>query len=257
MHLLREGQFDVASTFVAEATKHPTAPEPTPGIPNPHDEGLTVDSLGTDKFSPQELRDHFEDMYSILTRLKQHQDIRPAIEWAISHRSELEARGSNLEFELCQLKFIALFNGCIHGSTDMPGDTNPAPEGYPDGPLRAWAYARSTLGRFMPRYSRQIQLLAGAMSFSTNVSESPYRHQLLSQSHWDSVATAFTREYCSWLGLSADSPLHIAATAGAIALPTLLKVQSIMARKRTEWTTQHELPVCLILTRSPIYACFY
>ncbi|KAF2272070.1 uncharacterized protein EI97DRAFT_504497 [Westerdykella ornata] len=253
MHLLREGQFDVASKFVAEATKHPTAPEPTPGIPDPHDEGLTENSLGTDKFSPQQLRDHFETMYSVLARLKEHHDIRPAIEWAVHHRSELEARGSNLEFELCQLRFIALFNGCIQESSDTVGISE-APSRTPgDGPLRAWAYARSAFGRFMPRYARQIQMLMGAMSFSSNVGESPYRHQLLSESHWEAVAAAFTREYCSWLGLSADSPLYIAATAGAIALPTLLKVQGIMARKKTEWTTQHELPVEIPLPPSYYY----
>jgi hypothetical protein len=45
------------------------------------------------------------------------------------------------------------------------------------------------------------------------------------------------------LGLSAESPLYIAATAGAIALPTLLKMASIMKEKKTEWSTVNELPV--------------
>jgi len=45
------------------------------------------------------------------------------------------------------------------------------------------------------------------------------------------------------LGLSADSPLYVAATAGAIALPVLNKVKSIMIANRTEWTTAQEMPV--------------
>ena len=74
--------------------------------------------------------------------------------------------------------------------------------------------------------------------------ESPYRHLFgRGGAAWDEVAGSFAREFCSLLGLSAESPLYSAATAGAIALPRIMKMQSIMKEKRTEWTTQHELPV--------------
>ena len=43
--------------------------------------------------------------------------------------------------------------------------------------------------------------------------------------------------------IGASNILYIAATAGAIALPTLQKLQTIMQQKRTEWTTENELPV--------------
>lgn len=73
---------------------------------------------------------------------------------------------------------------------------------------------------------------------------------------WRDVASAFTREFCSLLGLSAESPLYVAATAGAIALPTLVKMAGIMRDKKTEWSTVNELPVSLGIC-SPFYHYHY
>jgi hypothetical protein len=234
MHLLREGQFSVASTFIEEANRNPPRPEPTPGTPNPY----TQEAWGRDAmngaFNSEKLQSQFAEMYHILHELRQQRNLGPAIDWARDRSSLLEARGSNLEFELCRLKFVCLFVG-----RDQDGNMAESEEG----PLRAWAYARSAFAPFQGRYSRDIQKLIGAMAFYSNVQDSPYRRYFYNDSAWEEVAASFTREFCSLLGLSADSPLYIAATAGAIALPTLLKLQNIMKEKRTEWTTQDELPV--------------
>jgi hypothetical protein len=90
----------------------------------------------------------------------------------------------------------------------------------------------------------------GAMAYHENVEDSPYQRYFYNDSAWEEVAHSFNREFCSLLGLSADSPLFIAATAGAIALPYLLKMQSIMKERRAEWTTQNELPVEIPLPSS-------
>ena len=111
------------------------------------------------------------------------------------------------------------------------------------GQMRALDYAKREFQNFRGRYSHEIQQLMGAMAFSSNLEDSPYRNIFNNTTAWDEVATSFTREFCSLLKLSADSPLYIAATAGAIALPTLQKLQTIMQQKRTEWTTENELPV--------------
>ncbi|KAF2796130.1 hypothetical protein K505DRAFT_300918 [Melanomma pulvis-pyrius CBS 109.77] len=234
MHLLREGQFSVASTFIDEANRNPPRPEPTPGTPNPYlQEACSKDAMhGT--FNSEKLQSQFSEMYHILHELRQQRNLGPAIEWARDRSGVLEARGSNLEFELCRLKFVCLFVGRDEGGAITESE---------DGPLRAWAYARSEFAPFQNRYSRDIQKLIGAMAFWPNVQDSPYRRYFYNDSAWEEVAASFTREFCSLLGLSADSPLYIAATAGAIALPTLLKLQNIMKEKRTEWTTQNELPV--------------
>jgi hypothetical protein len=178
-------------------------------------------------------------MYAILHELQQNRNIEPAIKWARERSDQLEARGSNLEFELCRLQFTTLFlkyNDEQFVTVD---------EDYVnDGPLKAWQYARSAFGPFKQRYAREIQHLSGAIAYAPNLYDSPYRRYFYNESAWNDVANSFKKEFCSLLGLSADSPLHIATTAGAVALPTLLKLENVFKRhEHMAWTTQHELPV--------------
>jgi hypothetical protein len=245
MHLLREGQFSVASTFLEEALDNPPHPAPTPGTPNPS----VSDERDFTSLKSQELQAKFADMYRILHELK-GRNLYPAIEWARANSRELEKRGSNLEYELSKLQFVWLFQGPeING---LPADVN-------NGLGGALKYARGHFGGFQSRFLRDIQQLATAMAFKSNLRDSPYYRIFNTQTVWDEVAASFTREFCSLLGLSAESPLYIAATAGTIALPTLLKLASIVREKRTEWTTQNELPVEIALPRSmifhPIFVC--
>ena len=299
MHLLREGEFAVASTFIEEANRNPpftTKPNSRGNVTNDnelfsvtpkqlnqsqrtnyyqdsqqqHDyKGLTSSqheaweqdfAHGTER--SESLQRQFAEMYHILHELRQRHNLGPAIKWARAHSVELESRGSNLEFELCRLQFITLFLGISSVSHDPnPSESDPSPMNIDnptassettspyssltyEGPLRAWAYARSEFGSFQARYAREIQELIGAMAFWQNMADSPYRHLFgRGGAAWDEVADSFAREFCSLLGLSAKSPLYSATTAGAIALPRIMKMQSIMKEKRTEWTTHHELPV--------------
>ncbi|MCJ1469990.1 hypothetical protein MMC07_008635 [Pseudocyphellaria aurata] len=229
MHLLREGQFSVASQFLEDAAPRM---ESKPEDSNPY-ESLDHD-LGIDSRQSEELREQFSNMYRILHELKNQRNLLPAIAWAKSNRHALELRGSNLEFDLGRLQFVWLFSGGPY-----PDDPNSVLEGQ----SRALEYARQEFRHFQGRYLREIQQLSGAMAFCPNLAQSPYRPIFLNNGAWDDLANSFTREFCSLLGLSADSPLYIATTAGAIALPTLVKLQSIMKVTRTEWSTQHELPV--------------
>jgi hypothetical protein len=230
MHLLREGQFNVASTFISEANAHP---------PNLH--GVPQKSW---EFKSESLQTRFAEMYHILHELREERNLTPAIHWARKHSAILESRGSNLEFELCRLQYVRLFMG---------GDT-PSPVASPmDGTLRAAAYARSHFDPFRIRYDAEIKQLVGAMAFAQNISASPYAHVFLNVNAWDDVANSFNKEFCSLLGLSADSPLYVAATAGAIALPVLAKVKSKIKANGATWTTDQELPVhtSLLLSHFP------
>lgn len=243
MHLLREGQFEVASTFLKEIQEHPPQPTPTPGTPNPSEE----DEADLTLVKSQELQEKFSNMYSILHQLKAR-NLHPAIEWAKTNSAELEKRGSNLEFELSKLQFVWLFLGpSING---LPDDIR---NGLPG----ALQYARDHFQGFQNRYLRDIQQLVTAMIYRSNLRDSPYYRTFDTQTAWDDVSASFTREFCSMLGLAAESPLYIAATAGAIALPTLLKLASIVKEKRTEWTTQNELPVEIALPRSMIFHAIF
>lgn len=232
MHLLREGQFSVASTFLADATTHPPLTEAALGSIKSY--ATLENDLGVDSLKSEALRKEFANMYHILHELKNQRNLQPAIEWARLNSKELELRGSNLEFELVKKQFVWLFSESA--SPDDQGS-------IPDGLLLALAYAQKEFYRFQGRYRLEIEALSGAMAFHSNLAQSPYRRIFRNDGAWDELASCFTREFCSLLGLSADSPLYIAATAGAIALPILLKLQTIMKEKHAEWTTQHELPV--------------
>lgn len=220
LHLLREGLFDVASELHGEAAARQKVQQDAAsalGMDVPMDH-----PLGLDKSVSEKMQEQFASMYHILSELKDNQNLQPAIEWARSNSQALEARGSNLEFELCRLKYIMLF---LESSQ-----------------MEALAYAQTDFQHFRGRYLSEIQQLIAAMAFASNLEESPYATRFYNTASWDEVANSFIREFCSLLELSADSPLYVAATAGAISLPILLKLQAIQKQKHTEWTSQDELP---------------
>ncbi|TLD14030.1 uncharacterized protein PgNI_04866 [Pyricularia grisea] len=257
MHLMREGQFSVASTFIGESQRdqHVASlkPQSVHGKSREAQDSNTmvVDSDGdinqqqqssstvsgqtnasSEVIGSSRLQEQFEVMYRILQELKQH-NLQPAIEWALANSTELEARGSNLEFELCRLQYVHLF--------ETPGR----------GPPAAFEYARTQMWRFRERHLAEITRLAGALIYAPNLADSPYATLFDSPTAFLDAASSFTREFCSLLGLSAESPLYVAATAGAIALPRLVKWQSIA--QGAEWTTTNELAFETPLPRSFMY----
>ncbi|OTB17286.1 hypothetical protein K445DRAFT_315921 [Daldinia sp. EC12] len=266
MHLLREGQFGVASTFINEAqqqqpettqtvqpefesesqpSKSDFHPVMSPEYLPPTDAIITDANIPSDltAFQSQALQSSFADMYSILSALKSH-NLLPAISWARENCVELEARGSNLEFELCKLQFIWLFKGPeINGLPDTPEN----------GVQGALQYARENFGRFQQRHLREIRQLSAAIVYSPNLADSPYSSIFDISAAFDEVSASFTREFCSLLGLSAESPLYVAVTAGALALPQLVKYNSKTKAKGTEWTTANELAFETPLPRSMMY----
>lgn len=228
MHLLREGQFSVADTFMKEVASNPpksSSGSDTASLSDMPDHPLDIGSL-----SSELLQQRFAVMYTILHELRNNRNLLPAIEWAKENREKLEARGSNLEFELGRLQFVWLF---------MTSGARSSSNGL----AKALDYARRQFGHFQSRYLREVKQLSGAMAYQSNLQHSPYHQIFHNPSAWEEAAGSFTREFCSVLGLSADSPLYIATTAGAIALPTLIKLATIMKEKKTEWTSENELPV--------------
>ena len=239
MHFLREGDFAVAASFNAEVQSQPLYNSLVPAAPA--SQLNSGEETAETTFTGEQLRCCFQRMYYILGEMRL-KNLLPAIEWTREHSAQLDARGSDLEFELGRQQFLCLFtNNLAKGATD---------------PYRnALQYAKQEFNRFQGKYLKEIQQLMGALVFASNLDFSPYRHLLPTESCSNDLSNSFVHEFCSLLGLSADSPLYIASTAGAIALPTLLKLQTIMKEKRTEWTTQHELPVSnTTLMHSPTYS---
>jgi len=262
MHLLREGKFEVANTLVSQLKEaranederlSDRRPRPISNVGDAikswvqelaHPEAWEEDGgmeMGT-LAGPERgwLQRKFTEMYHILDALRNHHDLGPAIEWARMHSRELEQRGSNLEFELGRLKFVELFT-----NEDIMSDDQWA------GPTRALEYARTVFPAFSSRYLRETSHLLGSLAFAANLEGSPYEALFYNQTAWEEASTSFTREFCGLLGLSENSPLYTAVTAGGIALPVLEKVERVMAQTRGQWTSVNELPV-----ETPLPAAF-
>ncbi|KAK3393841.1 CTLH/CRA C-terminal to lish motif domain-containing protein [Podospora didyma] len=266
MHLLREGQFSVASTFIEEAQGSvPNASTsqtildledpPDLGTAEPMDEdaddaeasplfsSTSSENREITAFHSQELQVKFAEMYRVLQDLKAR-NLLPAIEWARENSAELEARGSNLEFELGHLQYVWLFKGsAVNG---LPDDEN-------NGQAGAIRYAQKHFPRHQGRHLHEIQRLVNALAYASNLQASPYRALFETDDAFAEVSSSFTREFCSLLGLSAESPLYIAATAGALALPQLVKYTTATRSKNTEWTTVNELAFETPLPKRMVY----
>ena len=230
LHLLREGLFDVASAMQDEATHRAQMGRELQQL-NGMDVS-TEDPLGLDQGLPEGMLNKFQTMHSILHELRLNHNLQPAMDWTRTNSNDLEARGSNLGFELCRLQYARiLFEDSKDGVFSMPSM------------LRAMEYAQTAFRPFQSNYSHEIQELMGAIAFFSNLNRSPYHARLNTTLAWDELALSFTREFCALLELSADSPLYIATTAGAIALPPLLKLQAIQKQKNAAWTSANEMPV--------------
>src|SRR2546423_3026968 len=188
LHMLREGLFDVAATFYAESHARREEQQANAALTGSDEE--FDQPLGVNKLLSQEMQQQFASMYHVLGELQNHRNLGPAIAWARDHARDLEVRGSNLEFELCRLQFVSLFLG---QDTDNMSDVSVA------GQMRALDYAKREFKNFRGRYAHEIQQLMGAMAFSPNLEDSPYRHIFNNTTAWDEVATSFTREFCSLL----------------------------------------------------------
>lgn len=245
MHLLREGQFSVAQTFLEEAEYQPDGDDSylfRSMDPNDADGDLDMDS-------DKDLRGRFMEMYEILHQLKNN-NLFPAIQWAAANSESLEAKGSSLEFDLSRLQFIWLFKG-------RPAESLPA--GVRSGQAGAFEYARRHFAPFQRRHLKEIAQLCAAVVYESNIETSPYRHLFELDAAFDEVSLSFTRDFCSLLGLSAESPLYVAVTAGAISLPRLIKYRGYLRDKKTEWTSENELafetPLPSSMIYHPIFVC--
>ncbi|KAG9255907.1 CTLH/CRA C-terminal to lish motif domain-containing protein [Emericellopsis atlantica] len=254
MHLIREGQFPTAETLFREADFGPNENQKymrQQVADAEEDQDMDAeDENMTDRDEVDEsLTEKFREMYSILDELKDNRNMEPAIEWCAAHSDLLESKGSSLEFDLTKLQFIWLFNGTMGKGLqdDLSRQT------------RAVAYAHQHFGKFQRRHQKEINQLCAAMVYGPNIASSPYGHIFTINTTYEQVAESFTKDFCSLLGLSAESPLYIAVTAGSLALPRLIKYTHYMREKKTEWTTEQELafetPLPSSMIYHPIFVC--
>jgi len=189
----------------------------------------------------QEQKEPFLELNQILEALKAR-DLGPALDWVKTNREALNMRGttllfsqaggrqsvqqkSSLELRLHKLKFVDLLR---QGSK-----------------MEAIKYARQNFPSFVYGQEREVQNLMGAVMYSGHqLEQSPYG-QLLSPAQWQETADLFLRDACALLGLSMESPLTVAVTAGCKALPALLNIKQVMQQRQVSavWNAKDELPI--------------
>ncbi|KAI5302590.1 hypothetical protein KEM56_000542 [Ascosphaera pollenicola] len=231
MHFLREGQFEVADTFVKEQEQEAREQDDSPDVNGFNDDIELTDvpdfnqaaGGGRQQVSSDNMKEDFIRMYEILDEFKKH-NLAPAIEWADHHKKTLDKKGSNLAFELCRLQYLFLFQGNQDNDAMVYDEIAIMRRS-----VAAIQFAREHFHNYVALHGQEIKELVGAIPFSTNLADSPYASRLHNQSLWDATIQSFTREYCSVLGLSAESPLYIAATAGVISMSTFQKTQAVMS----------------------------
>ncbi|KAJ3063734.1 hypothetical protein HK102_008399 [Quaeritorhiza haematococci] len=187
---------------------------------------------------PDSLKGQFVEMYQIQEAMRAG-ELGPAIEWACKKRFELGQRGSSLEFQLHRLQFI---KHLVNRETDQ-----------------ALVYAKTKFTPFAQQHMKEIQRLMCSFLFAARLQSSPYADFLDPNLSID-IQRQFTRDFCQLLGLSSESPLYIAITAGTLALPTIIKMSLILKDKSgLEWSAQGELPVEVPLLDSHrfhyVFAC--
>lgn len=122
-------------------------------------------------------------------------------------------------------------------------------------------YSRTNFRPFADKFSTEIQVLMGSLMYlKSGIEHSPYKY-LLDCNHWVEICHMFTKEACSLLEVSVDSPLSVTFNAGCVALPALINIkQAIQQRHVTGvWTSRDELPIEIDVTRKchyhSIFAC--
>lgn len=195
-HFIREGQFDVAYAFAEEA-----------GVP-----------------FPESLRAKFEDLFQIVSAIREKHDLSGALRWAAEHNEELEQHSSVLEFRLHKLMVIDL----LINQHDWQ---------------KALAYVKLNLQKFQKNHLRDIQRLVSLILYMYQPEKCPYP-EYLSSDLWAEAEMLFSKDACQLLGLPADAPLYTAVGVGTSAMPTIIKMSSILKDKSgLGWSAADELPV--------------
>lgn len=190
----------------------------------------------------QNKREPFSELNMILDALKRR-DLQPALQWAQSNRQKLQDQSSSLEFRLHRLHFIDLLQ---KGSAMQE---------------EAIVYARQNFQHLALQHEKDIQVLMGSLLYlKQGVDNSPYSY-LLDPIHWAEICDVFTRDACTLLGLSVESPLTVCVNAGCIALPALLNIRQAMQQRQVTgvWNTRDELPIEIELGKKchfhSVFAC--
>ncbi|KAH8914187.1 hypothetical protein BT69DRAFT_1290612 [Atractiella rhizophila] len=223
-HFVRRGQFALGEAWIAE----------------------TGAKLGVQE------AESFRICHDILQAIGKR-DFSPALQWAHENETELQRRGSELQYRLRRRVFISLVLESA---------------GAEDGVVKAIQYLQTYLAPDFSLYGSDISRLLASTAYPPNSPTSPYADIYspfleASSSTSDSetaLKSLFVTEYCSTHGFSRYQPLSVALDVGANGgVAKLQRVKAVMKDKKTEWTSEGELPVAIPLPEMyrfhSIFAC--
>ncbi|XP_041930607.1 E3 ubiquitin-protein transferase RMND5B isoform X1 [Alosa pseudoharengus] len=230
-HLYRQGMLNVAEDLCQES-------------------GVVID---------MSMKQPFLELNRILEALRT-QDLRPALEWAVTNRQRLLDLNSTLEFKLHRLYFISLLNGGIGNQMEAlqyARHFQPFAAQHQRGES-ARGHCPLAAQVFRPN---DIQILMGSLVYLRHgIENSPYR-TLLETNQWAEICNIFTRDACALLGLSVESPLSVSFASGCMALPVLMNIKQVIEQRQCSgvWTHKDELPIEIDLGKKcwyhSVFAC--
>lgn len=194
----------------------------------------------------------FREMYDILDDMKHRRQLRKALEWCRCRIERLKQQSGSraadvvvsggdllgnastaskllrlhtLEFMLHKLQFIELLR--------IASNEEECEQKRSESLREAITYSRMHLSRFSEHHMEEIRFLMGSLLYAKKLRDSPYKN-LLENSHWDRAIEVFKMECCAQEGQPMQSPLYVTLTAGAQALPTMLKMLNVTKNKLSQ-----------------------
>ncbi|ANZ73468.1 BA75_00207T0 [Komagataella pastoris] len=184
---------------------------------------------------PDQLLSKFHELEEISEDLTVHHRLDKAIAWANVNKYNLQRIGSDLQFNLHKLKFIDIYKK------------------NPSSPYPAYEYAKMNFPHFGNTHLDVISKLMSSTIFTPNEPENPYLDSInLTSSPYQKLFTQLSRDFCSFVGLSSESPIFNTLQASYIAIPNFIKFNKIskMKNEKLDWTSENELPFEVELPKS-------
>jgi len=172
------------------------------------------------------MKEPFKHMFFLIEQLRKR-NVAPSLEWlqanhsAATHNTVHAETLRAVEFKLHRQRFVQLM--------------------MEEGHSAALEYARANFGAFGTTHFDEISKLMGCLVYKDR-SLARYE-EVFSRKQWDILEREVCRYCCSIMGHSLDSALSVLVSAGYEAMPQMLKLASVMASRKEEWTMWKELPV--------------
>ncbi|KAG1711240.1 Protein RMD5 A [Nymphon striatum] len=216
-------------------------------------------------------REPFYELNCILEALMK-KDLGPALQWVEKKREYLQTQQSLLEFKLHRLQFIELIRQGPEKQHEVIVYARKSFQSLPSNHMNGYSIlfpssifiscqknlctillSLEALVKciwILSRLEDNLQSLMGSLLFiPQGIENSPYSH-LLDAANWTDICDLFTRDACSLLGLSVDSPLAVCINAGCAAFPALLNIKQAMLQRQVSsvWNSKDELPSNMVQT---------